>query len=192
MGGKKVYILLTDTGTILNRLIKLYTKQPYNHASIGFDLNLSEVYSFGRKTASNPFVAGFAKEDVKESLFRQADCVIYSLVVTEDQWKRLNHFIQAIESRKGDYRYNLFGLLGFMLRKPIKRRNAFFCSQFVAYVLKECNILEFDRSISLIAPNDFQEIPTLELVYQGKLGDYSTRFMNESLVESVPFISIEM
>ena len=34
---KKVYILLTDTGTLFTKLIKLYTKKPYNHASISFD-----------------------------------------------------------------------------------------------------------------------------------------------------------
>ncbi|MBO0992842.1 hypothetical protein [Bacillus sp. SD088] len=192
MGGKNVYILLTDTGTILNRLIKLYTRQPYNHASIGFDFNLTEVYSFGRKTANNPFMAGFAKEDVKERLFREADCVVYSMVVTEEQWMRMNRFIRDIEERKEEYRYNLFGLIGVMLRMPIKRRNAFFCSQFVAYVLKECDILHFDQPISLIAPNDFQEIPTLKLVYQGKLRDYLTMLMNERSVESVPFMSIEI
>ena len=192
MGRKNVYILLTDTGTVLNRLIKFYTKQPYNHASIGFDINLSEVYSFGRKTASNPFVAGFAKEDIKENLFRQAGCAIYSLVVTEEQWARMNRFIRDIEAREEEYRYNLFGLVGVMLRKPINRRNAFFCSQFVAYVLKECNIFQFDRPISLVAPNDFLEIPELKLIYQGQLSDYPNQEMNEKIVKSVPFVTIDM
>ena len=66
MTEKKVYILLTDTGTLFTKLIKLYTKKPYNHASISFDLELLEVYSFGRKTARNPFIGGFVKEDVNK------------------------------------------------------------------------------------------------------------------------------
>ncbi len=98
-------------------------------------------------------------------------CAIYSLVVTEEQWARMNRFIRDIEAREEEYRYNLFGLVGVMLRKPINRRNAFFCSQFVAYVLKECNIFQFDRPISLVAPNDFLEIPELKLIYQGQLSD---------------------
>ncbi|MED4476449.1 hypothetical protein [Oceanobacillus caeni] len=44
MTERKVYILLTDTGTFFTKLIKLYTKKPYNHASISFDSELSEVY----------------------------------------------------------------------------------------------------------------------------------------------------
>ena len=55
---KKIYILLTDTGTLFTNLIKLYTKKTYNHASISFDSELSEVYSFGRKTAKTHLLAG--------------------------------------------------------------------------------------------------------------------------------------
>lgn len=54
MTEKKVYLLLTDTGTFFTKLIKLYTKKPYNHASISFDSELSEVYSFGRKRLEIP------------------------------------------------------------------------------------------------------------------------------------------
>lgn len=43
----KIYLLLSDTGTVLTKLIKTYTKMPYNHASIAFDSKLREVYSFG-------------------------------------------------------------------------------------------------------------------------------------------------
>lgn len=55
---KKGYILLTDTGTLFTKFIRLYTHQPYNHASIAFTSDLSEIYSFGRKHMRNPFVGG--------------------------------------------------------------------------------------------------------------------------------------
>ena len=38
---RKVYLLLTNTGSFLTKLIKLYTKKPYNHASIAFDYDLT-------------------------------------------------------------------------------------------------------------------------------------------------------
>ncbi|MDF2789985.1 MAG: hypothetical protein K0S80_3083 [Neobacillus sp.] len=40
---KQMYLLLTNTGSFLTKLIKLYTKKPYNHASIASDSQLSEV-----------------------------------------------------------------------------------------------------------------------------------------------------
>lgn len=173
MKRKKVYILLTDTGTILTRLIKLYTNERFNHASIAFDSDLSEVYSFGRKSTRNPFVGGFVKEDMTSSLFNRADCVIYSLEVTEEQFDMMKQFVREIEACQDQYRYNFLGLFGFLINRPIERKNAFFCSQFVASVLNECDTINFDTPFSLIAPKDLQNRSELKLVYQGKLKDYT-------------------
>jgi hypothetical protein len=181
MAEKQVYILLTNTGSLLTKLIKLYTKKPYNHASIAFDRNLSEVYSFGRKTARNPFIGGFVKEDVWTGLFKQADCAIYSLHVTEDQIQKMKQYLQEIEARKKQYRYNFLGLFGVMFNKPLKRKNAFFCSQFVAFVLKESAIMDFEKPLALIAPYDLQCVSTVQLVYEGKLKDYQNDNKTEKL-----------
>ena len=189
---KKIYILLTDTGTLFTKLIKLYTKKPYNHASISFDSELSEVYSFGRKTARNPFIGGFVKEDVDKGLFKEANCAVYALTVNEVQLQKMNHYIKEIEAQKGEYRYNLLGLLGFLLNKPIKRKKAFFCSQFVATVLKECNIIDFGKSPSLVAPNDLQKVSKCQLVYEGELKAYQNKAIGENVRVPFHFIPVEM
>ncbi len=189
---KKIYILLTDTGTLFTKLIKLYTKKPYNHASISFDSELSEVYSFGRKTARNPFIGGFVKEDVDKGLFKEANCAVYALTVNEVQLQKMNCYIKEIEAQKGEYRYNLLGLLGFLLNKPIKRKKAFFCSQFVATVLKECNIIDFGKSPSLVAPNDLQKVSKCQLVYEGELKTYQNKGIGENVHVSFHFIPAEM
>ena len=189
---KKIYILLTDTGTLFTKLIKLYTKKPYNHASISFDSELSEVYSFGRKTARNPFVGGFVKEDVDKGLFKEANCVVYALKVNEVQLQKMNCYIKEIEAQKGEYRYNLLGLLGFLFNKPIQRKKAFFCSQFVATVLKECNIIDFGKSPSLVAPNDLQKVSKCQLVYEGELKAYPNKGIDENVLVPFHFISVEM
>ena len=174
MRDKKVYILLTDTGTVFTRLIKLYTKKQYNHASICFDSELTEVYSFGRKTARNPFIGGFVKEDMKKGLFKRANCVIYSFKTTESEIQKMKQYINEIEEQKESYRYNFLGLFGVMFNKSLKRKKAFFCSQFVATVLSECTDVCFDKPLSLIAPNDLQKIGSLRFEYQGKLTSYPT------------------
>ena len=40
----KVYIVISQTGTILSRIIKLLTRKNYNHASISLDKELNEMY----------------------------------------------------------------------------------------------------------------------------------------------------
>lgn len=172
MGKKKVYIVLTDTGTMFTRLIKLYTKKPYNHASISFDEELTEVYSFGRKLPRNPFIGGFVRENVKCGLFKNANCKIYSCEITEEQYFKMRNFIQDIEKKQHHYRYNLLGLIGFAFNKPINREHAYFCSEFVATVLQEGEVLESQRSPSLVAPHDLQNVSFFKLTYQGRLTDF--------------------
>ncbi len=189
---RKGYILLSDTGTLLTKLIKLYTKKPYNHASISFDSKLCEVYSFGRKSVRNPFVGGFVREDLKSSLFYQADCAIYSFEVNEVQFEMMKEYILEIEKERKQYRYNFLGLFGFLFNRPIKREKAFFCSQFVAAVLKEGSVIDFEKPLSLVAPNDLQQVTAFQLVYQGKLKDYITNQIEEKDCFSFKFRLISL
>lgn len=189
---KQVYILLTDTGTILTRLIKSYTKKNYNHASIAFDAELIEVYSFGRKTAKNPFIGGFVKEDIHSVLFKQAHCAIYSLTITNNDFQRMSQYILKIAAKKEYYRYNFIGLFGVLFKKPIKRKNAFFCSQFVASVLKESKAIEFEKDLSLIEPSDLPHSANFQLIFEGKLKGYQQSVMNERFHVPYPIVPIEM
>lgn len=179
MREKKIYLLLTDTGTLFTRLIKVYTKKPYNHASIAFDEELSTVYSFGRKNPRNPLIGGFVCEDIYSRLFMQADCAIYSLSVREEQFYKLKSCIQEIAAQKERYHYNLLGIFGVMLNKPIKRKNAFFCSQFVASILKQGDLIRPEKDLSLIQPHDLPFLADFQLVYEGRVKDYSHKIMGE-------------
>lgn len=172
MKNKKLYILLSDTGSLLTKMIKLYTKKTYNHVSISLDGELKKVYSFGRKRMYNPFRGGFVQENTKSGLFKHASCAIYSVSVSEEQFERVERFIKRMELQQDKYHYNFIGLFGFLFNKPIERKNAFFCSQFVATVLKEGNVVDIKKQPGLISPGDIQECVELGLVYEGALRGY--------------------
>ena len=53
---KKIYIILTQSGTLFSKTIRFFTGKPYNHASIGLNESLDEFYSFGRKVPTNPLL----------------------------------------------------------------------------------------------------------------------------------------
>ena len=42
---KRIYILLSHSGSLFSKAINIYTKAPYTHVSIAFDKNLNELYS---------------------------------------------------------------------------------------------------------------------------------------------------
>lgn len=62
MKQNEIFIVLTETGTLFSQTIKWFTKAPLNHASLSFDGELKEVYSFGRKKVNNPFVGDSLKK----------------------------------------------------------------------------------------------------------------------------------
>lgn len=175
-GMRDVYIILTNTGTLLNRVIGLYTKDEYNHCSLSMVEDLSEMYSFGRVTPYNPFTGGFVKEDVYTgiySYFPKTKTKILKLRVTHYGYKLMCEKIDAFESLRGELSYNLSGYLGVILDRPYEREDAYFCSQFVALTLIGAGVLSFEKSYSLVVPSDFEQLG-LETVFEGYLYDYTS------------------
>ncbi|MDQ0232326.1 hypothetical protein [Metabacillus malikii] len=170
-----VYILLTDTGTLFTKSIKKYTKAPYNHASISFNAELTEMYSFGRKNPNNPLNGGFVKEDIHTgtySKFPNTTCVIYKLEVTNREVEKMKRVLNVFIKNQKKFLYNLIGVLGVSLNEPIEFSNSYFCSQFVAEVFNRSGIRLWDKLPALVTPDDFRKSKQLTLVYEGKLFDY--------------------
>lgn len=175
MEKKYVYILLTDTGTLFTRTIKQYTKAPYNHSSISFDKELNEMYSFGRKHPRNPINGGFVKEDVVDGTYRifpKTTCALYELEVDERTIEKMRRIIGVFEKNSKYMSYNLLGVLGVAMKENFEPQGSYFCSQFVAEVLMRSGLRFWDKSPSLITPNDFRKLPQLKLIYEGKLFEY--------------------
>ncbi|WP_019535699.1 hypothetical protein [Paenibacillus ginsengihumi] len=176
MGANKhVYILLTDTGTWLSRLIKWYTKEPLNHASLAFDPGLREVYSFGRKDQRNPVIGGFVKEDVRGPLMSGSRCAVYRCSVDAETFMRIRNEVKRIEERHEEYAFNLLGIIAVGLGRGLSRRRAFFCSEFVSTVCRRAGFRLTDKSDSLVRPADLAASDKLTLVFQGEMTHYLRR-----------------
>ncbi|TQR19638.1 hypothetical protein [Psychrobacillus vulpis] len=169
---KTIYIILSNTGTLFSKAIGVYTRKELNHASIAFDDELNEMYSFGRKNKNNPFIGGFIKEDPTNGLFKRATCAIYKCQVTLQDYNRMRNKIRLIERQKELYKYNLIGLFGVAMNIKIEREHAFFCSQFVATIMNECQSSKLHVSPCLVQPHHFEELSSLNLLYRGNLQTY--------------------
>mgnify|MGYP001375887384 FL=1 len=167
--------IVADTGTWFTRMIRMYTKAPLNHASIAFDAELFEVYSFGRKTPGNPFVGGFVKEDFRGKLFRDATCAIYKCVIDVQHYNCIRSSIRRFEREAHLYKYNLLGLFAVMFNVKVHRNHAFFCSQFVAFLFDQAGIRLVQKCPSLTTPSDIGNSDNLELLYFGKLQSFIGR-----------------
>ncbi len=181
MENKTIYIMLSYTGTILSKIVKVATNREFSHVSIGLDLYLDELYSFGRVNPKNPFSGGFVKEELNSGVYADFDtteCTIYSINVSEEKYDKLKYYLHSFYKKKEEYGYNLFGLFGMVFNKPINRENKYFCSQFVASALKYADIYDFKKDPGLVYPHDFSEIPNINHIYTGKLNLYKAYLYN--------------
>ncbi len=179
---KVVYILLTNTRSLLSRSIRLFTNEPYNHVSLVLNDDFTEIYSFGRLKKRNPVIGGFVNEFETKVYdhFEKTKCLILKLDVTELQYKQLEDEVGRFKYSKANFKYNIVGFAGFVVNYPIKRKNAYFCSQFVGEILQNAGIISFDKPIELLKPYDFARTNKTKKVYEGsfimfvtsmKLGD---------------------
>lgn len=174
---KKIYVVMTQTGTFLSRLLKFLSKDVYNHASIALDDRLEEMYSFGRLNPYNPFVGGFVKESPHYGTFKRfsnTDAMIITLDVTEKQYDGVKTMLSKMYEEREKYRYNYKGLFAAFFGKRIEELNRFYCSEFVKHVLVENGIVAKTFFREITHPADFTEIPDAKTVYVGKLRTYAS------------------
>ncbi len=179
---KCVYILLSKTSTIPSRVIKMWTKEPYAHASLALDIELEEMYSFARKGVKNPFNCGFISEDIEKGIFGrdvETRCRVLRLWVTANQHKKILKILNKFKKEKSFYGYNYIGIFGVICNKAVERRYNYFCSQFVYYVLDRAGVRMFGKKPGLARPEDFRTWDEPELIYEGKLHDYR-KYLSEN------------
>lgn len=168
---EKIYIILTHTGTNLSKLIKNYTKDEFSHVSIALDGELKQMYSFGRLYPYNPIWAGFVHEYIDDGTFKRfylTKTKVYELSITKEQYDVIKNTIQQIE--KENYTFNILGLFAAGFRKKIKWKKAFYCAEFVKYVLDEAGIQ--NNLPEVVKPEDFKQMKDLKEIYKGYLKEY--------------------
>lgn len=171
---KKVYIVLTYTGTILSKIIKFYTKEEYSHVSLSLDKRLNKMYSFGRLNPYNPFIGGFVHEGIDIGTFKRfkkTKTEIYEIEVTNEQYNKIRLEIKNFKNNRKNYKFNTMGLFLAGVNYKYKRNNKFYCAEFVSYLIDEAN-LEINLP-NVVKPMDFKKYNNLNLLYKGILKNYN-------------------
>ncbi len=170
-----IYVVVTQTGTILSRILKRITGDDYNHVSISTDPNLKVLYSFGRKNAYNPFFGGFVMESPRFGTFKrfsETDAVVLAIPVTHEMKEKMEERVVTMYRERKSYRYDTLGLLlaGFNIRYV--RDNTYYCSTFVRDLLKEFGLTDDEIFSRFPKPAEFLELRSGEVIYRGKLRLY--------------------
>ncbi len=173
---KNIYIILSQSGTGISRLLQFFSKKEYNHSSLSLDISLNEFYSFGRKKVNNFLIGGFVIEHKDKGVFAKfpnTPCTILEMPVDDKQYKKLQEIINNFIANKNVYKYSFLGVPLVHSKITIRRKNKFFCSQFVGYVLNLIGIKTV-KAPEHLEPIDFMEIENSKIIYKGYLQDYSS------------------
>jgi len=172
---KNIYIVISQTGSILSSLLKVITGKEYNHASISVDENLKEMYSFGRKYVYNPFIGVFNVEHIDEGVykrFKNTKCKVIALQVTEHQYNLMCSRIEEMVNDKDKYKYNVAGLFLAAVNINLSSEYRFYCSEFVKHILDVGNV-DVSMIPDIVHPVNFLDMNGYEVTYEGLLCDYS-------------------
>ncbi|MBQ3020601.1 MAG: hypothetical protein IJD92_00065 [Bacilli bacterium] len=170
---KKIYIVLSHSGSIPSRIIKMFTHYKYSHVAISFDKDLETMYSFGRKKVNRPFDGGFIIEHKLSDFyqkFNKTNIIVLEISVSNLNYIKLLNKIKKYKIHKELYKYDILGLIPRFFNIKIERKYHNNCSEFVGRVLEESNIYKFNKSV--IKPKDFMKIPNKKIIYKGLLFNY--------------------
>lgn len=175
---KKIYFILTDTGTVLSKIIKFFMKDEFAHISLSLDRDLNQMYSFGRLNPYNPFWGGFVHESIKKGTFKRfpkTRARIVVLNITDEQYEKLKFLILKIRENRDEFGFNVLGLFALYFKIKRKKQRSFYCAEFIKYITEKSEIA-LDLP-DLIRPEDFKNINGGKVVYIGLLRQYAKRCM---------------
>lgn len=172
------YIVISQTGTILSRILKTTTKATYNHASISIDPNLNELFSFGRVHPYNPFWGGFVKESPNYGTFKRfsnTKIEVIKIPINKTTYKCIENMLNKMYQNKKNYGYNYLGLFLAALHIQYKCVNRYYCSEFVKAILLSTNINSLDNFSKITKPIDLEKLYKNNIVYIGTFQEYQKK-----------------
>ena len=172
---KEIYILLTNSHTLISKAIYLTTGAEYTHAALAIDKDLTMLYSFGRKFKWSMVPSGFVREGINHGVMGDSEnmrCALYTLTISDASYQRLANRLRHMEARRDCYKFNYFGLpmCGFGWKSG--KKHVFFCSQFVCHVLQKSGAIDHHKHPSLTHPVDFQKLKCARKIFEGKISEW--------------------
>ena len=168
---RKIYIVLSYTGSLPSQLIKYATKKHYTHVSLSLDKGLTEMYSFGRRYLRFPVPGGFIKENVTQGLYaREKTCiVVQEISITEEQYDKLLNILSSFQVNPVYYDYK--GAIGIYFNKDLFSEHGYVCSSFVNQMLNMIEV-KTKKNNWEIEPEDFLDLENTLLIYEGNASNY--------------------
>lgn len=172
---KKIYVVLSQTGTVFSKVLKFFTRADFNHASISLSSSLDKMYSFGRLNPYNPFIGGFVEEGINKGTFKRfvnTKAMVLEFKVDRTKYNAIKYFIEYFVKHKTEFHYNYLGIVFACFKKHHTSSKRFYCSEFVKECLRVFDIENAKELPNIIKPIDFLKLNNKSIIYTGFLKNY--------------------
>lgn len=186
MKNKSIYIVLSQTASIVGKAIRKITKDEYTHISLAFNSKLDTMYSFSREKIEYPLV-GIASTETLNKYFlgkekEQLKMKVYKVNVTAKQYDDIKKFVDNIFADEEGYMYNFLEPLQFFTGVKLNCYKTYVCSTFVFDALKAGGVVSEKESVNTsISPQVLGNILDEYLYYDGFINKY--KFFKESIIK---------
>lgn len=166
---KKVFLLMTSLPDVLSKAAQKVMHYRYNHVSLGFEEDMNTYYTFTYK--------GFTVEDITRRATKPNrepfPCELYEIEVPYRVYNDMKRRVKAFVEHPDHYRYTKFGAaLRVFLNIPTFRERAYYCSQFVAEILKSSGAAKLEKWAPYYLPHHLRALSETKFRFQGNLMEY--------------------
>ena len=168
---RNIFILLTRFNDGGARLLRTFTGCYFTHASIGLEEDMNTFYSFVYK--------GFIVEQITRYIKPgkvPSPCELYKIPVCEKTYKRVKKLLASFANAKKKFSYTRSGVIMCLFGIPHNKKLSYFCSNFVAEILKKSGAANVKKDSALYFPEDLTKIDRLKLDFKGNLLSFAKHF----------------
>lgn len=163
---KNLYIVFSSTPYKIGKIIRILTKEKYNHTAIY--AGKEHAYCFGRHYQNVLLYGGMVKDSFRRYIYngKTADICVCAIELEDEKFDQVCSLMDEMYSHKQEYYYNILSALSALRHKRVFIHKAYTCVEFSSKILSLV-----DKRID---PNEFYTIETLRqkfidnVVYNGK------------------------
>ncbi len=175
---KSLYIFLTRTGSMVSKIVHFFTNDTYTHSAIAFDPEFNEIYSSARKDGIKMFPAGPCRESLNRGFYTRVGktpCAVYELVVSDEVYDRAKAVVAWFMEHQEEFKFSALGIIACKFGIAWQRKNKYFCSQFVAEILRRSGAAELPKTDCLMRPSDYMTLPSVIKIFEGDIGQVNKK-----------------
>lgn len=200
---KPIFVILSSGESIISPAIQKATNSKWSHCTIGFDSDMTSMYSFGARLQDDkdhPTKMSMKRESLKASNLKGLDICVFAIYIPNEKYQLVRSTCEEQYKHRDDTKFDLLLLVKKALNDDVqgsKKDGKKICTTFVNDLIKICGAGLSDKAVP--SPQQMRDAAEAKpdqcvLVYEGNSDDYDVAKVEaklrkfESRKSSKPFV----